>query len=474
MISTILQTPEERKVCQHLDLGLLQEVLPMSHMETLLDTYQMWEQRERQLNMVVMVYWLLGLHLYPHLSQRAVYARLVSGLRTVRDDVPQSIPVKSAFSYRRKQLGSEVMEELFAQCAGPQADEQTPGAFWHGMRLMGRDGTVESLADTPSNGYCFRYSTDDEQTQSPFPQARLVLVVECGTHLICDGEISPCRQAEATSTRMLLSRWKWENCLVLWDSGFHSHEAIFTLRERHCHLLGRLKRHVLLTPIARLWDGSSLTFIRRQQGPRRGERMLVRVISYSFTDPRIPGAGTQVYRLVTTLLDPFEYPAKELAVLYHERWQVELVIDEADTHLRLCARTLRSQTPDGVMQELYALLLTHVLLRTLMLRAAQAEGLAPTGLSLTQTIALVEDSRVPLALVSASRREAMVGHLLKEMGTFRLPNQRVRIQARVVKRVHSRYDRKKPEHWHAPPLELDLEFHQIIAIVEGVPIASSP
>ncbi len=138
MIVTIPENGLEDKVCQHLSLGLLQEILPVSQIEELLETYQMWEQRERQLNMVAMVYWLLGLHLYPHLSQRAVYAKLVSGLRTIRDDVPEEIPVKSAFSYRRVQLGSELLEELFVQVAGPQATEQTPGAFWKGMRLLAR------------------------------------------------------------------------------------------------------------------------------------------------------------------------------------------------------------------------------------------------------------------------------------------------------------------------------------------------
>jgi hypothetical protein len=186
---------------------------------------------------------------------------------------------------------------------------------------------------------------------------------------------------------------------------------------------GRLKRHGLLKPTARLCDGSYLASIRSEHGPQRGERLLV-----------------------------------------------QLVIDETDTHLRLCARTLRSLTPTGVIQELSALLLVHVLLRTLMLRAARPEGLAARRLSWTQTIALVHDSHVPLSLVSASRRQQMVGQLLKEMSTFRLPNQRVRIGARV----RWRYDRKQPEHWHAPPLELDLAFHQIIAVVEGVPITSSP
>src|SRR5258707_4786820 len=226
MIITIPENGLQDKVCQHLSLGLLQDVLPVSQIEELLETYQMWEQRERQLTMVAMVYWLIGLHLYPHLSQRAAYAKLVSGLRSMRDDVAESIPGKSAFSYRREQLGSELLEELFAQVAGPQATEQTPGAFWKGMRLLALDGTVESLPDTPSNREGFRSSTDEEKSHSPFLQDRLSLVMQCATHLICDAEISPCPQAEGSSTPLLLERWQRENSLVLCGSGFHSSGAI--------------------------------------------------------------------------------------------------------------------------------------------------------------------------------------------------------------------------------------------------------
>jgi hypothetical protein len=277
-------------------------------------------------------------------------------------------------------------------------------------------------------------------------------------------ELSSCRQAEATSARLLLERRTWEACLLLWDSGFHSSWAIFTVRARGGQVLGRLKSNVLLKSLYRLCDGSYLTYIYQDQDHQRGERMLVRVISYTFTDPRIPGAGKQVYRLVTTLLDPFTYPAKELAVLYHERWHVELVIDETRTTLRLSARTLRSLTPQGVIQEIYALLLAHTVVRTLMLRAAAQAEVAPTELSLTATLRILDENLTPLALVNAPRRAQMVAGLLHEIGQQRLPKQRVRIQARVVKRVRSRYEHKKPEHWHAPPLELDLDFSQIIAL----------
>ena len=462
---TIPENGEDDKVCHQIDVGMLQEVIPLSLLEELLETYQMWEEREQKTNMVVIVYWLIALHLYPKLSQRRVYGKLVSGLRTMRDDVAEKIPVRSAFSYRRNQLGSELLQELFVRCAGPKATPQTPGAFWKGMRLLALDGTVESVADTPSNRVAFRYSSDEECSHSPFPQARLLLWVECGTHLICDAELSSCRQAEAHGLHLLLERLTLEHSLLLWDTGFHSSSALLAVRARGGHVVGRLASTSLLRPLCHLVDGSYLVYIYQDQRHQRGEKLLVRVISYTFTDPRIPGAGEQVYRLVTTLLDPFLYPAKELAVLYHERWQVEVVIDEMRTHLRLSARTLRSLTPEGVIQELYALLLAHVVVRTLMLLAAEPAQIAPTQISYTETIRIMDETLLPLGLVDLPRRQSMVQGVLTEISQQRVPKQGVRIQARVVKRVRSRYERKKAEQWHAPALELDLSFHEIIALV---------
>ncbi len=466
MVETIAENGLQDKVCHQIDMGLLQEVIPPSLIEELLETYQMWEERERKTNMVTIVYWLIALHVYPSLSQRRVYGKLVSGLRTIRDDVAEQIPARSALSYRRNQLGSELLAELFAKVAGPRATPQTPGAFWKGMRLLAIDGTVESVADTADNREAFRYSSDDDLSRSPFPQARLLLLIECGTHLICDVEISSCRQAEVSGVHLLLERWTLEASLMLWDSGFHSSAAIFQVRARRGHVLGRLRSNVLQEPCDYLLDGSYLTWIYQDQDHHRGERMLVRVITYTFTDPRIPGAGEQVYRLVTTLLDPFVYPAKDLAVVYHERWHVEVVIDETRTHLRLSARTLRSLTPEGVIQEIYALLLAHLVVRTLMLQAAEQAQIAATQISFTETIRIMDESLIPLGLVCAPRRQHMVTSLIDEIGQQRLPKQPVRIQARVVKRVRSRYERKKPEHYHAPPLELDLDFHHIIALVD--------
>jgi hypothetical protein len=75
--------------------------------------------------------------------------------------------------------------------------------------------------------------------------------------------------------------------------------------------------------------------------------MWVRIISSRVTDERL-GELDKVYRLVTTLLNPRVAPALALVELYHERWEVELVLDEVKTHERLYRKVLRSKTPEGV------------------------------------------------------------------------------------------------------------------------------
>jgi hypothetical protein len=195
MFPTIREMILDGKVCRSFDLGLIQQVISPHLVQLVLSVSDAWQERERRLNMHTLIYWLIALALYPQLSQRAVYSKVLSGLRLVQPDVAQQVPVKAAFSYRREQLAVAPLHWLFALCAPPRATSQTPGAFGKGLRLMALDGTVDSVPDTEGNRATFRYSSDDEISRSPFPQVRLLLLLECGTHLICDAELSSCRHA---------------------------------------------------------------------------------------------------------------------------------------------------------------------------------------------------------------------------------------------------------------------------------------
>ncbi len=141
--------------------------------------------------------------------------------------------------------------------------------------------------------------------------------------------------------------------LVLMDAGITSGGFLEHVRERRAHALGALETGAWeqLAHQRRLADGSVLAWV----GPMRPSQahyplrrgMWVRIISYRVTDERLGEPG-KVYRLVTTLLNPRVAPALELIALYHERWEIELVIDEIKTHERAQRKVLRSKTPEGV------------------------------------------------------------------------------------------------------------------------------
>ena len=152
----------------------------------------------------------------------------------------------------------------------------------------------------------------------------------------------------------------------MWDRGLHDYDMIASVRQRGAHVLSRLPSNVKPKRVRHLPDGSYLArlYPSDYQRRKRGEHLLVRIIEYTITDPALPGYG-EVHRLVTTLLDHEVYPAVDLACAYHERWEIELVIDEVDTHQRLAGRPLRSLKPVGVIQELYGLLIAHYAIRYL-------------------------------------------------------------------------------------------------------------
>jgi hypothetical protein len=132
---------------------------------------------------------------------------------------------------------------------------------------------------------------------------------------------------------------------------------------------------------------------------RRREPIVVRVVDYSIDDPGRPG-HRQRYRLVTSILDPEAAPAAELAVLYHQRWELEGALAELKTHQRGPRTVLRSKTPEGVEQEVYAHLLVHYAIRALMDQAALDAEVDPDRLSFVRSLRIVRRQLIAQAAFS--------------------------------------------------------------------------
>lgn len=356
-------------------------------------------------------------------------------------------PGRSTLCEARQRLGVAPLRWLSDEVIRLRATPKTPDSFYQGLRLMALDGFVVDVVDSPDNERLFGRPCNGTAVGA-FPQARVLALCEVGTHILWKSQIKPVRRAEITLASVLL-RHLTADMLLLWDRGFLSYDHVAQVLRSKAHLLARVKTGLVFTPLKRLPDGSYLAKLYRSAKHRRQDRdgIVVRIIEYTFNDPSRPGSGER-HRLLTTLLDWRRHPAKRLIELYHERWEEEVTIDEFKTHLRQ-RPVLRSQTPAGVIQEIYGLLLGHYVVRTLMSEAADREKIAPRRLSFTNALKILR-CRLPECPRSDAGRARWYDDLLTEIGEEKLEERRDRINPRVIKRKISKWLKKRPEHRRYP------------------------
>ena len=379
--------PTSSRLTDHVSIGVLTRVFPAELVDGVVAQAGRAERRHRLLPARVVVYYVLALALFADCSYEEVMRQLVEGLawesgwRQVWE-----VPQKGSISKARARLGSEPVELLFRAVARPLATEATRGGFYRGLRLVSLDGTCLDVADTAENEEAFgRPGCAQGQGSGAFPQLRLVALAESGTHAIFDAALGPCRASEPVLADRLWGSLG-EGMLCLADRGFWSFQRFQKARDTGAQLLWRAKTNLLLARERELADGSYLTTIYPTQRARvRRGGAPARVIEYSIDEPTL-AAEEQRYRLITTILDPEQAPAKELAGLYPQRWELESALDELKTHQRGPRVVLRSKHPDGVYQEAYGHLCTHYAIRRVIHDAALRADLIPHRLSFTRSL----------------------------------------------------------------------------------------
>lgn len=449
---TIRTITAECKFCQALTVEALSQVVPPERVRAAVEPVRRPGGRVRKLTLEMTLWLVVALHLFPRHSIPRVLRQLVHGQRLLWPEPDLVLPGASALVYRRAQLGVRPVAQLFHAVCRPLATAQTVGAYGLGLRLMGLDGTIENVPDSPANGRAFSRRAS-QRGRSVFPQVLAVYVVELGTHAIIEAGFWPGPTSEHRAARRLV-RALGPGMLVLWDRGFHSVGLVRAAQAQGAQVLGRLPAHVHPQVLRHLADGSVLAVLRPSEAERqRGETGLrVRVVTYTLRAPRgtpgTPGTPSEPIRLVTTLLDPTQAPAQRLAATYHERWEVETTIDELDTHQRLATRTLRSLQPVGVLQELYGLLLAHYVVRAWMHAAALQHDLDPDRLSFTRALETVGLAILDFQLVAPDHWPALTACLLADLAHDRLPPRRPRSAPRALKRRQAKYVQRRPD-YHA-------------------------
>lgn len=365
----------------------------------------------------------------------------------------QKPPSKSALSMARGRLGPRPLRRLFVEAATPLATPETPGAFFHGLRVMAIDGMSMDLPDTPANATAFGYASshrNGEAVIGGYPRVTLCTLEETGTHAIIECVLRRCKCNEFAAAAALLKRVP-PGSLVTWDRLYYSVRLLERAVGLGVHILGRVGSLPVFKEREPLDDGSCLATIgpQRQGLRRQAGKVRVRLIEYTIDDPNRPGHGER-HRLVTTLLDHRMHPARELIALYHERWEIEISNDEIKTHQLASLRptTLRSRTPRGVVQEVYGALIAYNAVRRVMAEAAATVEMNPRRMKFTDSIRLIKEATPHLRAASAEQLPRLYAALIAQIAQSPLPPRALRINPRVVRRKMSNFLAKRPEHRH--------------------------
>lgn len=369
----------DRRLPDLVSVGLLMKVFPAEVVDAVIAECGRTEQRRRSLPARSMAYFAMGMALHSEGSYEDVLALISDGIAWARREPGSGrLANKAAISHARDRLGPEPMALLFGRVAEPLAAEQTPGCWLAGRRLVAIDGTCLDVPDTPANDRHFGRPGVNKGERAAFPQARVVALAECGTHAMFEAMIGPYTTSENALSGELFARLR-PGMLCLADRGFYSFTAWQDAAATGADLLWRVKDNLKLEVVKDLPDGSWLAQVFHSTADRaRRDPRTVRVIEYTVEDGREP---TGPYRLLTTILDPGEAPAAELAGAYAQRWEIETAFDELKTHQRGPRAVLRSKSPDLVTQEIWGHLCCHYAIRSLMFDAAEHAGHDPDRVS---------------------------------------------------------------------------------------------
>jgi len=376
------------RLSDYLSASLLAKVFPAQRVHEALDAHGCNSQRIRRFPAAAGVYYTIALSLYPESAYEEVFSVVAQGLAWAGGSSQPRPVSKSSISALRTRIGPAPLRDLIRACCLPMAEPVgQPQAFYRGLRLMAIDGSRIELADEADVVQAFG-RPGSRTGEAGYPQAQCVVLAECATHAITAAELGPYRGDEWELCQWLLGALE-PGMLLLADRGFNGFEHWQQALATGAQLLWRATESRLLPVKQMLADGSYLSVIAPTGQGRRAtaeQALPVRVIEY-----RLPGVADSAprYRLITSLLDPQQAPALELAALYHRRWQVEAVFDELKTHLRQGRRVLRSKTAELVRQEFYGWVLAHYAVRWLLHEGAARSGQADEELSFIRHVHLI-------------------------------------------------------------------------------------
>jgi hypothetical protein len=384
-----------------ISIGFFAKAVPKEKIDAVLERLGKQSKRVRLFPACAVVYFLMAMSIFREASTDEVLRIFAETARRLsRDEVVLPTPTPSAISQARNRLGSEAMRLIADEVLRPIAGPDAPEAWYKGFKLIAVDGSCFDVPDEAKNATFFGYPSGS-RGEIAFPQARVLSLVETGSLAVIAAEIGGSKVSEIAMATSLFEKGKLlPGMLLLADRGFFGYPLWSKAVATGANLLWRAKVGLKLPKVEYLPDGSYISLLKNSRD-KEAAPIRIRVIEYILHDLNRPDKSNKIgekqYRIATNIFDHELAPAKELANLYHERWEIENMYGEFQKILKGGYSTvIRSKTPDLVLQELWGILLVHFAIRSLMAEAAWRVEIDPDKLSFKHAVSIVR-RKIPRA-----------------------------------------------------------------------------
>ena len=430
--ASLANPPSVETFVRHIDATWIEEALIETGTATL---------RRRRLPATQVIWLVLGMALFRNRSITEVVAKLNLALPGSRGPTV----ARSAVSQARQRLGSDPLHYLFERCADRWSARSAEAHQWRELSLYGVDGTTLRVPDSEENRRHFGgQSGGAVHGESGYPLVRLVALMVLRSHLLAAVQFGPYTTSEKAYAKGLWSSVP-DNALTIVDRGFLDAGVLIPLAAtgNNRHWLTRARRDHKSRVIKRLGKGDMIVEANVSSVARQKDPSLPKVWTMRWIEYRRAGFAPQV--LLTSLTDAKRYPADEIIALYHERWELELGNDEIKTDMLERQESIRSQSPDGVVQEVWGIALAYNLVRLEIEQVAAEAMVPPVRVSFIAALRLIRDEWMWSAVAEPGAIPRHLRELRRALKDFILPERRSeRSYPRVVKIKMSNYNRKRP------------------------------
>lgn len=417
-------------------LSTFQRHIPLEWIQTVLETTDKASIRRRKLPAELVVWLVVAMGLFRDRSITEVVRKLDLCLT---DSLGGSV-APSAVPQARQRLTSEPLAELFDLTAPHWAALEDQTDVWRGLHLQSVDGTQFRTADTPAMAEQFGYVQHSAKQHTEYPVVRLCALTSLRSRLIHAVEFGPSAVGEVSYAKRMLPNVK-DNTLTLFDRCYLSAGLLLNWQRQHpqSHWMVPLKSNTRYTIVETYADNDYRVEMKvsdhaRRLDPTLPERWQARLLLYPAA-----AATHHIKGLLCSLTDMRRYPTQAVLDVYFERWEIESSYGELKHQMLDDRLLLRSQSVEGVRQEIWGILLAYNLVRVEIGRIAREAKVSPLRISFIMALRDIQDEVLWCAIASPGTIPAKLRAMRQRIKRYILPEKRKRPKPRTVRVSKTRY-----------------------------------